>query len=328
MTDASRLPVTALSERVPDMMPGLRTDIPPEVERISAWLVPIAVVGLWVRPARFGPRLAALGWRFAVLANLTAITIASGLIIAVEISGSRSHLGAERDALFSQDGLGPVATLAERVRGPYAAIVLAALNGRPNDVEFITAVPFLAALTEPALPIIAVLIMPLVAAGEPLRRLYRRCLRLTLWSTTLAIPVALAWKLLLQAFGLAGLEERTLSTLCSCVYWGDAEGIFMATIALVPFLVWWFVVLIRSGSQYAGSAEGPGWEPRLRPRCEPRCHECDYILYGLAVSGRCPECGTPVAESMAAMEKANEFTHWRAFKLAVGAAISRGRGEG
>ena len=107
------------------------------------------------------------------------------------------------------------------------------------------------------------------------------------------------------------LNERTLRTVLAVLVQGVVVG-------------WWFLVLYRSAQQYAGPPDGPGWERR-----RPTCLKCGYIISLLPLAGKCPECGHPVRDSLAALTKASQFSHRKAYRAAVRAALAslRRRGE-
>lgn len=88
--------------------------------------------------------------------------------------------------------------------------------------------------------------------------------------------------------------------------------------AWILFSIWWLTVLVRSGRNYVGPAEGPGWEPQT-----PKCSRCAYIIAGLPLAGVCPECGASVEASLKSLERELRFTRWNAFVLAVRSALRR-----
>jgi hypothetical protein len=54
---------------------------------------------------------------------------------------------------------------------------------------------------------------------------------------------------------------------------------------------WWFWIAV--GTVVTGAVASWTWHGRQAPEA-PRCVNCGYNLTG-NVSGRCPECGTPIA---------------------------------
>ena len=57
---------------------------------------------------------------------------------------------------------------------------------------------------------------------------------------------------------------------------------------------WWILcVLFRGLLNYAGPERGAAWEPT-----EPICTECGYGLTMQPIHGVCPECATPILESL------------------------------
>ncbi len=57
---------------------------------------------------------------------------------------------------------------------------------------------------------------------------------------------------------------------------------------------WWILwVLFRGLLDYAGPESGPAWEP-----IEPICTQCGYGLTMQPVNGVCPECASPIRESL------------------------------
>lgn len=121
-------------------------------------------------------------------------------------------------------------------------------------------------------------LLPFASAGEQTLPLTGRCYRLLLWSSTMMIPLGIGW--LLEPLVLRWSGE--LNQPAPQNWLGGSL-----------FLVWWFVVLLRSMGYYAGPAEGRAWRAR-----EPECERCGYNIGMLPVMTNCPECGRPVFESL------------------------------
>ena len=141
-----------------------------------------------------------------------------------------------------------------------------------------------------------------------------------LWSTTMLILLGTGWLAWPRFMDLCGVEavshEGMVFGAAEAAPDARAEWARDAALALA---VWWLVVLVRSGLHYAGPPDGPAWQAR-----PPRCTKCGYIIASLALDGKCPECGYPVRESLARLEKMGLFTRWKAFRASVRAAFGRG----
>jgi hypothetical protein len=149
--------------------------------------------------------------------------------------------------------------------------------------------------------------MPFAAAGERLRLLFGRCLRLVLWSITILIPVglvALYWPWVLDH--LVGVIPSNDDQEMRDQIANNRNSITLA--ALFAFALWWLLILWRSGLCYAGPADGPAWRPRT-----PRCGKCGYNIATLRLDARCPECNHPVADSVARLQRKMKPTRWRLF---------------
>jgi hypothetical protein len=157
-------------------------------------------------------------------------------------------------------------------------------------------------------------LMPFIAAGERPGRLYLRAVKLTLWSTVCFIPPGLV---ILVVVYVRHIHEIPFEDL-------EWESVTIGTVAL--WVLWWLTVLLRLGDRYAGPAEGPGWQPR-----QPCCNRCGYILTGLSVDGRCPECGLAVHASLPEARRPSPWAavtlirHKPAAYLSTLAQVLRGR---
>jgi hypothetical protein len=76
----------------------------------------------------------------------------------------------------------------------------------------------------------------------------------------------------------------------------------LAVVLVGAWLLWTASVLVRLGGRYSGPKTGPTWQMRT-----PRCEVCGYVLTGLPVTARCPECGRLLAESLPQHRKPPAF---------------------
>ena len=275
-------PSDKIGERQPpaETLPEYWPDGPVAQPVRPVWLPwPIAVVLaplLWLLPKRMGVHFAAVRWPGVIVAHLVwtiygigCIAIAywaTGYSWAAYISGKSPG----RDVSL----LWPVTWL-EIARSPLALLALGLAQKLDEFEDLMLGLGVLAGV-ELGLILVAELLTPYAAAGEKVRKLWGRCVKLTLWSTTSLVVLGLV----LQAIELDLLP-------------GDPPKEPLTILAVSGYVVWFVWIWMRSGSRYGGPAEGPGWD-RRRPLCE----ECGYRLTGLTPASRCPECGTPVAGSL------------------------------
>ncbi len=157
---------------------------------------------------------------------------------------------------------------------------------------------FLASI-EAAFVLVAFLLIPLSARDEPLRQTCRRALRTTwLWTGT-AIPflIVLMPVLFELEFQATAWNRRTPwnANLAQRQMWLDArpwhirhEDDVMA-LAIGILSCWALGVLLRAATA------GPEETSPSRP---PICEVCGYNLSHTPSDSRCPECGTPVCDSV------------------------------
>ncbi|OQZ07320.1 MAG: hypothetical protein B6D36_00490 [Planctomycetes bacterium UTPLA1] len=317
MTEYPRDHNRSPSEVVPGLLPPLQRKPPPIVLPIRTIWLPTAIFGLWFAPKRFGPRFNQTPLLSVILTSLVCTWFGLGLLAYKELTNFAPRYGIP-DLSFTVEPPTTEMTLLEVIRAPFSSLVLAvhALIPLAFSSFLYLAISVLIALS-PIL--IAALLMPVIAAGESLGRLFRRCIILSLLSLTMTIPIGIIWSLLPKLLHLAGIESPPQSGLeigtqserfTTEIMWVQALGIAV--------FVWWLIVLVRSGLNYSGPSEGPGWAPQT-----PKCMKCGYILAGLGKSSTCPECAVSVQASLDAASKRNKFTHWNAFKLALHFAMTK-----
>lgn len=300
-------------------LPSMLADAPPSVGAIRGLSALPKMFLLWIVPKRIGPSLAKASWPAAVLAFLIAVGLGLGLL-AFELLTTYPVTAGRPGFIIVKFSL-PQAelTASEMVRAPFVAIVTVIHTTTGLSTTATTTLLILLAVPV-ALLALAVLMMPLAAAGERLGLLFQRCLRLTLWSTSTLIPlgvVSLCWPWFLDYLGLQGPATEVI-TLGSTS--GPDERQRFTVYALILFVLWWLFVLWRSGLRYAGPADGPAWRPMT-----PRCARCGYIIAMLRLDARCPECNHPIADSVAHLRRKASFTHWRAFRASLGDAFRFGQ---
>lgn len=268
------------SDLIPAEWPPVRTDVPSPVWTIRGVLALPGMILLWFSPKRAGASLAAAGWGAAVAAHLLGLALGIGLIVWAESFHSLNPFATHLTRSFGfMESSYPAVEMSpyEYSRGPFAAL---ALTAHESSAGVGSLGPFVLTFMgiEFGLLVVAVAMMPFAAAGERASLLFGRTLRLTWWSTTLLIPLGIAWLVEPVMREWVGLPSG----------W---HAVDYAALAL--FSMWWVFVLLRSGYRYAGPPNGPAWEVR-----RPRCESCGYTIAYLLHSTRCPECGRPVTQSL------------------------------
>lgn len=249
-----------------------RGPTPVKARPVRWYLAPLAAIAGLIVPRRMGPHLAASSWWAAGLV-LTLTALGIGSIVVWTVAEGRAVLE------------GCVSYFGEIERESASFEGLAAQLGQSGLAETWRQLPRVAWNTYPrvliVLPAACALgwvIMPWAAAGEDRRRAFLRSVKLVMWCS----PAALG-------FWLADLAQWT--GIFAYVDWRYTDG----AVAGVSFLAaaWFMSVLMRIGDRYGGPAHGPLYRPS-----QLQCDSCGYRLTHLSTTGRCPECGRPVAESL------------------------------
>lgn len=276
MTDCENAQVSK-GEVLPEFWPVAAA---PEVAR--AWWIPwpvaiLLVPLLWVSPKRMGVHFAAVRWPGVILGHLLWTIYGIGC---VDLAYWAPHYGwiawlTGRAPGQADPGLWPPPSAWDIFRAPLA-LEAVWLGQTISSIE-VYLLGWGAVLgVEVGLAAIGLLLMPYVTVGERIGPLIARCIKLTLWATTSAVPLGLA----LQA---------------AVLKWEKSPETLPAIVVLIccGYVAWLLWMWRRSGLRYWGPAEGYAWQPR-----RPSCERCGYTLTGLTAAHRCPECGREVAESM------------------------------
>ena len=125
--------------------------------------------------------------------------------------------------------------------------------------------------------------MPWCAGGDRAGSVFKRSLKNVYWSTTFLVPATVfytAWGWIRNEIG-----DRVLEA--NLAIW--AVYVLAAGVPVLLLLRIW----LTGASRYVGEPDGPAFGPR-----EPACDPCGYLIVGLPLDANCPECGTPVRESL------------------------------
>jgi hypothetical protein len=294
MSDLPAIAASCDGDMVPGELPPVRTDTPSRAWTIRGLVILPAMVPLWFMPKRIGPSLAAAPWRAAIAAHILALVIGYALVVWAESYWVFNPFNVPVD-IPGDARQAPEMSFREQVRVPFAVLVMAAHSQTTGGGAVPSpAVVFL--LIELGVFLLAVILMPFAAAGESIGSLFGRCLRLTWWSTTLAIPLGIGWLVAPRFHQWLGYASPN--------NWQPVDFP-----ALAVFCLWWMVVLLRSGLRYAGLAAGPAWEVR-----QPVCESCGYIIAQIPRSTKCPECGRPVAVSLPENRRPTPFAMATSFR--------------
>ena len=276
-------PPSPMNDVIPEFWPPADPIEPVRIRRFPWILAPLVAIPALALPRRFGPHLAGAGWKAALFVHLLAVILVIGSVIACN---TRHPQGPENITLLEAPLFRPI----DGIREALAGFIVLFYYTWQSWTEII-ATFVVAAGIEAGLWFGALLLVPLHTAGEGARRAYLRSVKLVLWSTAAQVPIV--WIFL---YVLAPL----LNHLSNDEVW------FFFLLVLLEF--WWITVLYRLGGRYGGPPEGPRWRPR-----NPRCEKCGYSLVGLTRAGRCPECNTPVADSLPERRQPPAFARARGF---------------
>lgn len=219
-------------------------------------------------PRRLGPYLSSASLGAAYLAHFAGWLL---LVIGLPLGWELGRAGADVTALIAPEPW--------RL---HAAWIVVSLLDSSLVFSVLPALGIALAIDQTLVWLGAMCWMPWHAAGEKRGRLYLRSAKLLLWSTSvgaLAPPLAYLW-------------AKHIPYAYDPIEFALFGGI----------LLWWLWVVLRWGDRYAGPAEGPGFQPRAL-----HCESCGYELTSLSVTGRCPECGRPVADSLPARRRLPAF---------------------
>ncbi len=255
------------------------TALAPEVPRRVNFFKAMALH--WLMPKRFGPHLAAGTLRRAFAAHILAFLLAGvPMLLAILWEGNVDRMYFEEANLLPTD--------LHELRLVLAGMVLelAAIRASPQmdwlaPLMFIGGLPLL----EVAFPVLATFAMPFAAGGDRVSSVWKRGLKNVYWSTTIIIPLSITFFLLI----LCGMRLSQLSLS------NDFELVFILLIYAVIFIfaALFLRAIFVGAHRYVGPPDGPAFSPR-----EPHCDGCGYLIIGLPMETRCPECGMPVADSL------------------------------
>ncbi|HOW71833.1 MAG TPA: hypothetical protein PKY77_14630 [Phycisphaerae bacterium] len=244
---------------------------PEPARRIPFWK---GLLFHWLVPGRLGPHLVVDTWTRAFAAHTLSVLL--GLSVAWHL-GTRSSGGLLRDLTSAQElRLILVGGLLDLVtQGSYLSL---------NTARAMIAL-FVVVVIAVAPACLACLLIPWCADGDNGKSAARRGFKSAYWATTILIPASAVY------WTACGLMPPTLNPLA------QAYGQHLLSplpVALMLLLLGLFIrTLLVGGRRYVGQPTGPGFSPR-----EPLCDHCGYRITGLPLTGLCPECGTPVRDSL------------------------------
>ncbi len=278
-----------IDDFVPEAWPAPAEPATVETRPISWLLFPFTPVLIVLRPTAIGVRLARSSWPKAVLAHLMSLLAIWAMAVAVEVILDDSFTG-QWSSYTSRWRFESVSwerlTPGEKLRFPFAAVVTTLYDG-PGDIDAAT-VGIAAASAHGGCWLIALLAMPLFAICERPRKLFGRCLKLSLWSTVCFAPAMAVGAIFFVAAAtdVPGRWDDWLRTVV-------VDKVVASGLVLLFVVPWWFGVLTRLAARPPQPASSSGWAPP-----PPRCGGCGYTIIGLPTRGRCPECGRAVSDSM------------------------------
>ncbi|MCG3128491.1 MAG: hypothetical protein CHACPFDD_03380 [Phycisphaerae bacterium] len=273
---------------------------------------PIVLAGRVVfTPLRAGARLAGVSWRRTLAMHVLMSALATLVVALADSLFYTPNPGPWQIKIVRTDGtLGPP-ELPPALDGPLdpprriVAGVVSTLYLRSAPLGDVLAFPGLVLAVAAVAVVLGLCAVPWVAVRETTGGLVARCVKLGLWSNAILPFGAVLWLVV----GFAWITARPKLN-------GDEFEMLLVSLAALV-MAWWFAIVLRLGRggaprPTAASATAPlalasdgliaapsdSGEPLAVP---PRCVRCDYLLVGLPLAGQCPECGQPIAATLAAL---------------------------
>ena len=238
-----------------------------------------ALFGYWLFADRWGPHLAAGSHLRALIAYLIHFFIISACGLATFLLRSSGDIHSITDLRQAVANL--ILMLMTEFRLNVAqqiGIILAPLS----LLLSLLALSFLTA--------------PWAAQGDTFRSAWSRTFKSMLWSMSVfsltAVLLMVGYWMTATVFN-GDVRIYTITDPFSGVTIGE-NGDYRPEIVGIGLAVLIFARAAWAGMRrYVGPAVGPGFEPR-----HPLCHTCSYPIVGLPMTGICPECQTPVQNSL------------------------------
>ncbi|MEE8169012.1 MAG: hypothetical protein V3T70_00555 [Phycisphaerae bacterium] len=258
---------------------GMVGTLPPTAERPEAVRrIPFvrALLFHWLMPRRYGPHLAAGSWKRALSAHLAAALIAAGIV------GGSVFADELAQSFRGEVGLHNIrAAVAGWVLGAAAASTALPAPSWLSALAILGIVP----LVELILAALGTATIPWAAGGDRAASVWRRSVNNVYWSTTIVIPGAVYFAITnwINKSRPAWFGPEPMAT----------AGLLLGLGVIGALFVLWMRMICVGAHRYVGPPQGPAFRPH-----EPRCDDCGYSLFGLPLAARCPECGTPVRDSL------------------------------
>lgn len=269
---------------VPEDWPLPREDLV-AARPIRWWQFPFAVLGVLLVPRRLGPALGVSSIFYAVIVAGAALIVALSLGFGAVNQNRSYRVGG--NAFFvdlDEPEHTPTLTLSERVRLPIVEFIEEIFDDTASAPWAAAAFGIFVLGIPVACYGLAWLYTPYVRVRERWWRGHWRAFKLLLWST-IALPIGASLMFLANMY--LGNER------------GSEPWVAAAGAAGVLF---WLHILRRLAMR---APLPPNADEGYR--APAHCLACDYNLTAQPVTARCPECGTPVADSLPA---ARQPTRW------------------
>lgn len=269
-------------------------------KRVSVLL---ALLLFWLRPKYIGPHLAASSFCRAFIAHVLAACAILLMMLALWSWNRRGsyiyHAGQPvrvqitdiilEASVRSTDYL-------ERLAG-FKGLKHWFINGGWGSVLF-TCIGI-----ELAVILLGTLVMPYAADGDRAGSIWKRSVKNAYWCTTILVPLMLAHVALSLATDWWGSSRSFQKRVIPPEgWWNDPLTLAAGALAIASFILLLRALIVGA---YRCVGEHTSRIPVTR---EPRCDQCGYLLRGLPIDSKCPECGLPVLDSL---EVRNSASLWQ-----------------